>query len=379
MNMPSRKRHLRLIPGPGSGSGAEERAGVDQEGSSIDLPEGLSSFDWELEQTLVQNPRLRAYLGCIELLEQVLDSNYAILHCSPNRLLKIWRMVRKLCYAMRNELEPTLRKPSKIPALEIARQSSLEVYADLEQGVIAKIERYPHHIPSIHLAAVRRLICESLGRLYAFLRDTYGDFLAADPRSSQSADYFISARFPQDIDEAEWLYATVDRLNDYLQSVTAVWSQTAIDLISTMKRERVIPAPSVWQESIMYLNMMTQGLSSRLMEVLALRGIRFREMEVIDRNAGEVPRATRAISEVYDTSRAVVDQLKASRGDTLDARQARVESLQACHSTASIKLIDLLERIEEVIESLSTYVPQWLEEIEKRRGLGLHKTTDQDK
>lgn len=374
--MASAKRHLRLIPGRESGVGADGHPGASQEGHGIDLPEGVTAFDWELEQTHVQNPRLRAYLGSIELLEQVLDSNYAILHCSPNRLLKIWRMVRKLCQAMRTELEPTLLKPSKIPALETARQNSLELYADLEQSVIAKIERYPHHIPSVHLAAVRRLICESMGRIYAFLRDTYGDFLAADPRSTQSADYFISSRFPHDIDEAEWLYATVDRLNDYLQSVTAVWSQTASDLISTMKREGTIPAPSVWEESIMYLNMMVQGLSSRLMEVLALRGIRFREMEVIDRNAGEVPRATRAISEVYDTARAMVEQLKAGRGGNLEMRQARVESLEACHAAASVKLIDLLERIEEVIESLSTYVPQWLEAIEKRRSLGLHKTTE---
>ena len=61
----------------------------------VELPEGVTAADWGLERVRVQNPSIRSYLGCIRLLEEVLDSNYAILHCSPERLLKIWRQVER--------------------------------------------------------------------------------------------------------------------------------------------------------------------------------------------------------------------------------------------------------------------------------------------
>ena len=72
----------------------------------------------------IQNPRIRSYLGCIRLLEQALESNYAILHCSPRRLLAIWRDVRRVCRLMQAELAPTLSQTSHIPELETARRNA---------------------------------------------------------------------------------------------------------------------------------------------------------------------------------------------------------------------------------------------------------------
>ena len=62
----------------------------------VELPDGVTTADWGLERVRVQNPSIRSYLGCIRLLEEVLDSNYAILNCSPERLLKIWRQVEQV-------------------------------------------------------------------------------------------------------------------------------------------------------------------------------------------------------------------------------------------------------------------------------------------
>ena len=70
----------------------------------VELPEGVTAADWGLERVRVQNPSIRSYLGCIRLLEEVLDSNYAILHCSPERLLRIWSQVEQVCQLMRSEL-----------------------------------------------------------------------------------------------------------------------------------------------------------------------------------------------------------------------------------------------------------------------------------
>ena len=88
----------------------------------VELPEGVTVADWSLERVRVQNPSIRSYLGCIRLLEEVLDSNYAILHCSPDRLMKIWRQVEQVCQLMRSELLPTLEEPSVIPSLDDARR-----------------------------------------------------------------------------------------------------------------------------------------------------------------------------------------------------------------------------------------------------------------
>ena len=91
-----RHRHFRgceCQPGPVTDAMREAKGthNVRVGGYQVELPQGITVADWGLERVRVQNPSIRSYLGCIRLLEEVLDSNYAILHCSPERLLKIWR------------------------------------------------------------------------------------------------------------------------------------------------------------------------------------------------------------------------------------------------------------------------------------------------
>jgi hypothetical protein len=122
----------------------------------VELPEGVTAADWGLERVRVQNPSIRSYLGCIRLLEEVLDSNYAILHCSPDRLLKIWRQVEEVCRLMRSELLPTLEEPSVIPSLDGARRHAETSFRALAATVLTAIERYEHSredpcIPARHL------------------------------------------------------------------------------------------------------------------------------------------------------------------------------------------------------------------------------------
>jgi hypothetical protein len=90
----------------------------------IPLPEGVTALDWALERVNYQNPRIRSYLGSIRVIEGVLESNYALLHCSPERLLDIWSKVRQVSYLIRTQLAPLLEMPSRIPRLEEARQSA---------------------------------------------------------------------------------------------------------------------------------------------------------------------------------------------------------------------------------------------------------------
>jgi hypothetical protein len=81
---------------------------------------GVTDDRWIAERARFQNPRIRSFIGCIRLIEEVLDSNYAILHCSRTRLTKIWQQVRFVCQLIRTEIAPTLKKPSVFPNLDTA-------------------------------------------------------------------------------------------------------------------------------------------------------------------------------------------------------------------------------------------------------------------
>ena len=171
----------------------------------VALPEGVSLTDWSLERVRIQNPRLRIFLTCIQQLEEVSDSNYAILHCSQTRLLEIWRKVREVSRLTQSKLEPTLNEHSWIPSLETARLNALNGYEMLNRTVLAVLEEYPQQVSTSELPEVRRLLCSSIRHIQAFLRDTFSELMAADPRSSHDADYYLSTRFPQEIEAAEGL------------------------------------------------------------------------------------------------------------------------------------------------------------------------------
>ncbi|MEO1369225.1 MAG: hypothetical protein AAFX50_18760, partial [Acidobacteriota bacterium] len=103
----------------------------------IPLPDGVTVADWSRERTYWQNPRIRAFLGCIRMLGGVMESNYAILHCSPERLAEIWRKVREVSDLLLTQLAPLLDNPSPFPALEEARshaEVSLTLLVDLADG-----------------------------------------------------------------------------------------------------------------------------------------------------------------------------------------------------------------------------------------------------
>jgi len=113
----------------------------------VPLPEGVTALDWALERVNYQNPRIRSYLGCIRLIEGVLESNYALLHCSPERLLDIWGKVRQVATLIRTQLAPLLEAPSPIPRLEEARQSAGMALTLLGSHVLRGLERFPDECP----------------------------------------------------------------------------------------------------------------------------------------------------------------------------------------------------------------------------------------
>ena len=96
--------------------------------------------------------------------------------------------------------------------------------------MLTAIERYDPSLRADQLPEVRKLLCVSIGKIYAFLRDTFGEIVASDPRSRHDADYFLSRRFAQDIEESEWLYSSVYELHDLLDGLEKACSAEFTDL-----------------------------------------------------------------------------------------------------------------------------------------------------
>ena len=339
----------------------------------VELPEGVTAADWGLERVRIQNPSIRSYLGCIRLLEEVLDSNYAILHCSPDRLLKIWGQVEQVCQLMRSELLPTLKEPSTIPSLDEARRHAEASFRALEETVLTAVARYDQPLRAHQLPEVRKLLCVSIGKIYAFLRDTFGEIVANDPRSRHDADYFLSRRFAQDIQESEWLYSSVYELDELLDGLEKAYSAEVTDSLPRMRKERMIPPEPAWEQTRKLLDVLLGDLMPKLKEVLSLRGIRLNDMESLEAHASSISNDCRSLMEVYAVGREVIDKLKGVGGPALDEREQRVKDLISCHRVVSGRMIALLTRLHASLRDLVKYIADAKAGIEKRRALMLAK------
>lgn len=342
----------------------------------VALPDGISLSQWTLEKYRWQNPRIRSLLGCIKLLEGVLESNYAILHCSPARLHEIWRQVLQVADLIRTELSALLDYPSVIPHLEDARQNIQSSLAMLQTNVLEDLERFPTEDAVGSMMEERKLLCVSIGKLNAFLQDTFGELLAADPRSIHDADYFLSRKFPRDIEEAEWLYASVEDLRSYLRELEHVRYRRLTEVISVIRRDLTLPVADTWRELEEFLNQLLDGLTPRLNEMLALRGIRFDEMEILDQYAHNVPTRARLVLELGNTGRKAIEFIKDGLGDSDAERSQNLRDLIDLHAVLSRRIIALLGQIDRSLQDLWLFIPIWLQSIEKRRALLLRGELD---
>ena len=344
----------------------------------IRLPDGLTVTDWTIEKVRWQNPRIRTFLGCIRLLGGVLESNYAILHCSPERLHEIWRKVRQVGELIREEMAPLLRTPSRFPALEEARQRAELSLDMLSDSVLADLEKFTAEVPGTQLIKVRKLLCVSIGKIHAFLQDAFGEIMANDPRSFHDADYFLSRRFPQDLEEAEWLHATVSRLAQYMEKMDPSRARRLSEMAAEVARSKTLPVGRAWEETTDFLKQLTEGLAPKLKEVLALRGIRFYEMEILDRYAVELPTQCRILLELYASGRRAIEDMKGAFDGSLPEREQSVRDLETCHASFSQRLVSLMREIDTELQDLNAFVPIWLDGITKRRALLLRGGSDKD-
>lgn len=340
----------------------------------VALPVGVSAVDWALERVNYQNPRIRAFLGCIQVLDGILESNYALLHCSPEHLIDIWAKVRHVVELIRTRIAPLLEVASRIPTLEEARQNAHAAVEMLDRYVLREIDRYPEKVAPEQLLEVRKLLCVAIGQLHAFLQDTFGELLAKDPRSTHDKDYFLSRRFPKDIEEAEYLHATLDRLRIYLDKLELIRPQNLTEPAGQMRRDETLPSRQAWRGTKFFLEILLNGLTPKLKEVLPLRGVRFYEMELLDRYSTEIPTRCRLALEMHEMGCETFDAMRTDTEGSRQEREQNVRDLLATHSALSRRAATMLGDIDKLLQDLVAFVPLWLEAVEKRRALLLRRS-----
>ncbi len=352
----------------------QERKSSDRRiASREDLPPGVTVAEWSLERVRVQNPSIRSYLGCIRRLEEVLDSNYAILNCSPDRLSRIWHQVEEVRELIRSELVPTLEEPSVIPSLQDARRHAMASHRELAETVLAPMVEYGHSLRADQLPEVRKLLCVSIGKIYAFLRDSFGEIVASDPRSRHDADYFLSRRFAQDIEESEWLYSSVYELMDLATGLERTCSVQFDELLPRMRQEQMIPSEDDWEEIRRLLENLLSELVPKLKDVLSLRGIRVNDMESLEVLGARISNHCKSLMDVYAVGRDVVEHMQEAGGPTMAERGQKARDLRTCHRVVSGRLIEELAQLAASLRTLAADAAQAKAGIERRRALVLAK------
>lgn len=341
----------------------------------VPLPPGVTVAEWSEERSRCQNPRIRAFLGCIQMLGGVMESNYAILHCSPERLLEIWRKVREVTDLMLEELAPLLERASRLPTLDDARSTAKVALEMLCETEIKALRALPVEVPPDRMMEVRKQLCVSIGKLHNFLQDAFGELMAADPRSLHDADYFLSKRFPQDVEEAEWLHSTVTKLQVFLEDLQEQRHRSLLPMVAHLELEQTLPTTRTWEPSRSLLAALVEDLTPRLREILALRGIRFQEMETLDRYATQIPIHCQVILELYDNARKATDRVKsgAAKASVRPALEQGVRDLVMVHEVVTERIVELIRSVDTVLKDLISFVPLWIDAIEKRRALLLRR------
>lgn len=124
----------------------------------LKLPAGVTEADWTREMGRWQNPRIRAFLGCLRLMRDVLESNFAILHCSPTRLLDMLATVRRVAAVLRGDIALLLDGPSLIPELDASRKSARANLRHLEQSLLQDLDSFPEELPKERHDEARRFL-----------------------------------------------------------------------------------------------------------------------------------------------------------------------------------------------------------------------------
>ena len=168
------------------------------------------------------------------------------------------------------------------------------------------------------------------------------------------------------------------RLDDYLRRVEQGRTEHLSPLLDRLRREATVPEGTVWEKAWLFLNTLINGLTPKLREVLALRGIRFYEMEILDRYTIEIPQGAHVAIALRDAGRQAIEQMKASPPEGRAEREQAVRDLMTCNASFASRISLRLQDIDKTLQDMRAFVPLWLDSIHKRRALLLRRIQRED-
>lgn len=336
---------------------------------SVTLPEGVSENQWEEERAKYQDPRLRAFLDCLRLLDEVPHSDYSTLNCSPARLREIWSKTQSIADLIGNQIAPLLETGSCIPRLEEARSNAQVAVGMLQSTTLRDLGKFPVDIPPESEQEIRKLLCFCTGQLQDFVQDTCGQLMAMDPRHLEDTDLFLSRGFLQRVDEAEYLHDSVHDLLGELEHLGEMRHANLTAAASQIEEQRRLPDATSWQEVESLLSVLQVTVIPRLKRLLAMRGVRVDEMGDLDRYAMDISNACSVLQALYELGREADDEAIANLEQGGKGEQSGRGVLASVRWVVSRRVVSLMRRLDEWLHDLTAFVPLWLQGIEKRRAL----------
>jgi hypothetical protein len=344
----------------------ERRQGLAFPGLShrAELPAGVSEREWSLERDQHQNPCIRGLLAALQILDEVLDTSYFLLHCSREQLASTSARVKDVVDILRSSVAPHFDASSVVPDLDAVRRRLRVEYRELEQTDLPLLAAPPSagQPPQVSLGMAREQLTRSMGKLHHFLQEGFGQLVAADPRSRHEADYFLSRRFARHVVEAEALYGAVFDLQQYLREQGDVGPRGAASVAALLAHGHRGSLHGAWNPVRDFLAEMESSLFPRLRALVVLRGIRFAEAQTLDNYWLSLYQATRIVIELY-VARERIQRNLAEQPSPPVAYQ----SLRIVDDRLGSYLVDFELRYRLLKEFLS----RWLAQLEKRRALML--------
>lgn len=338
-------------------------------GAAVKLPKGVSAAEWTREMGRWQNPRIRAFLGTHRILQDVLESNFAILHCSPKRLHEMLATVRSVKQLLRTDIALLLNGPSMIPELDSSRLAVKANLNHIDQTLLSQLDMFPDTVPEEREGELRRFLCVAIGQLHRFLQDSFGALVSADPRANHNADYYLSKEFPRDIEEAEWLYNSVHSLEEHLRKLDRDRPRLLVDVRRRLEQDRRLPTHEEWADTDAYLDRLVESLTPRLREVIGLRGIRIEELELLDHYSTEIPTICRVLSELHESGCEALSRLTSHRRTAPRSTTYGRPEIARLHHTLCNRMIPQLRFLDDYLRDLGVFVPLWRLDISQRRAL----------
>lgn len=329
----------------------------------VELPAGVSEASWTVEQVQHQNPCIRGFLAALQMLDEVLDTSYFLLHCSREQLAATAARVKQAVEILRTTIVPHLEAPSSIPDLAAVRKNLHQEYRELERTDLPTLAAPPTtQPPQVSLGMAREQLTRSMGRLHHFLQEGFGQLVAADPRSRHEADYFLSRRFARHVVEAEALYSAVFDLLRYLREQGDVGPRGATSVAALLAHGHHGSLHGAWNPVRDFLGEMDGGLFPRLRALVVMRGIRFAEAQTLDNYWLSLYQATRIVIELYVARERIQRNL--------------CEQPQPPTAYQSLRIVDdrlggYLVDFELRYRLLKEFLARWLAQLEKRRALML--------